>query len=49
MNLRKLKETWHLSDGGVGRPFSNSIYFAFIGCYSLGRENVPYVWNLPVE
>ena len=42
------KETSDLS-GGWGRPFSNSIYFAFVSSYSLGRGNVPKVCNLPAE
>ena len=43
------QETLDLSDGGGDRPISNSIYFAFIGHYSLGRGNVPYVCNLPAN
>ena len=43
------KETLDLSDSGWGRPFSNSIYFAFICHYSLGQDNVAKVCNLPME
>ena len=43
------KKTLDLGDGGGGRPFSNSIHFACIGCYSLGGDNVPQVCYLPVE
>ena len=35
------RKTLDLSDGGGGRPFSNSIYFAVISCYSLGRQCAP--------
>ena len=43
------KELLDLGDIGRGRAFSNSIYFAFVSCYSLGRDNVPQVCNSPVE
>ena len=45
----KPKKTSNLSDGDGHRPFSNSIYFAFVGHYSLGRDNVPQICNLPVK
>ena len=45
----KPQETSDLCDGGWGRPFSNSIYFAFIGCYPLGRDSVPQICDLPVK
>ena len=45
----KPQETSDLCDDGGGRPFSYSIYFAFISHYSLGRGNVPQLCDLPVE
>ena len=42
---RKPKETLDLHDSGGGRPF----YLTFIDCYSLSRDNVPQVCNLPAE
>ena len=42
----KLQETLNLCDSGGGRPFSNNVYFAFIGCYSLGRDIVPQACDL---
>ena len=43
------KKTLDLSDSGGGRLFTNSIYFAIISNYSLGRDNVSQICNLPVE
>ena len=43
------QETSDLCDGGWDRPFSNSIYFALIAYYSLGRDNVPQICDLPAE
>ena len=45
----KAKETFNLSYISQGRPFLDGFYFAFIGGYSLGRNNMPQVGNLPLE
>ena len=43
------KKTPDLSDNGGGGPFSDSIYFPLISCYSLGRDYMSEICNLPAE
>ena len=45
----KPKKTSNLSDVSRDRPFFDSIYFTLISGYSLGRDDMPQVGNLPLE
>ena len=45
----KSQKTSDLSDVSQGRPFLNDFYFALIGGYSLDRDDMPQVGNLPLE
>ena len=38
-----------LRDGGGGGPLFDNIYFFFVGCYSLGQDDVPKVCDLLME
>ena len=43
------QKTLDLSDISRGRPFLDGMYFTLISGYSLGRNDMPQVGNLPSE
>ena len=45
----KPKKTSGLSNSGGGGPIFDGIDLSLIGGYSLGRGNVPQIYNLPAE
>ena len=47
--LHKPQKTSDLGDISKGRPFLHSVYLTLIGGYTLGRDNMPQVGNLPSE
>ena len=45
----KPQKTLDLSDISRGRPFLDGFYFTLISGYSLGRNDMPLVGDLPLE